>query len=154
MIKGLIDLIKTGKYPIKQGFTFMAKLPEGSDRNHYCIIINKKVTKHTTIFYFFMTSQGEKVKLRMRNDKKAFVSLNSTDYKPLTKPTFIQCDKGHIFSLDYSTLINGLESGNYTKEENVDSSIITKILSAVNLSKTYTFEEKKNFPDNYDPWDE
>ena len=61
MIRGLINLITSGRFPIKRGFTFKAFLPDGSSKQHYCIIINKKVTKNTTVYYFYMTSQKEKV---------------------------------------------------------------------------------------------
>jgi hypothetical protein len=143
MIRGLSNLITSGRFPIKRGFTFKALLPDGSSKQHYCIIINKKVTKNTTVYYFYMTSQKEKVIRIMRYDKGALVSINNRDYSILTKETFIQCDKRHLRTIEYDTLIEGLSSGLFQKVDDVSNSIIDKILSAINSSKTYSEEDKK-----------
>ena len=90
-----------------------------------------------------MTSQKEKVIKIMRYDKNALVSINNGDYSILTKDTFIQCDKSHLRTIEYDTLIEGLSSGLFQKVDDVSDSITDKILSSINSSRTYSEEDKK-----------
>ena len=141
MIRGLDVFFTNGKYPINRGFTFKAYLPNKSDKEHYCIIINQKVIKNKNIYYFYMTSQKNTLQI-MKYDKKALISINKNDYSPLTKQTYIQCDKSHLHTIEYKTFIAGFASGSFQKVDNVDKHIIEKILKAINDSKTYLYEEK------------
>ena len=143
MIKEIINLIKSGKIKISRGFTFFAQLPDGSDTPHICIVFNKKVIKKTTVIYFYMTSQKEKVLKISKYDLKSVVFLNSNDYKSLKKETFIQCDRKHLCHIEYEQFIRLLESDNFKKVDDVDNKIIAKIKNAINNSKTYSYEDKK-----------
>lgn len=133
-----------------RGTVFEAILPEGSEYAHLCIVVTKKVTPGKDIFYFYMTSQEEKVKIRYRNDPYGYILLadsESAKYHNNIKHTFIQCGKKHLNMISFEDFIRKLTTGEIRLKDHLSQSYIEVMEKAVRKSKTYSPAELKKILD-------
>lgn len=130
---------------IETGKVFKAKLPLGSDKEHFIIIVVVSEDRNYC-GYFYVTSKVANAKRIGSNDPESILILNSTDWPILTLESCIQCNKKHLYQTSKSDLIRLCREGNLKIiSEQVPSNIKEKILEASNKSKTFTSKDIKNF---------
>ena len=131
---------------LPRGSAFKAKLPPGSDKEHICVILNKKVRPKTIIHYVYITSQKDSVYKRLKHDPNAIVVINPSEYKEeISRTSYVQCSKAYVGTMTYSEFISNYTNGNYdfsTKNPSVD--VINKITYAISCSRTFSFKEIRN----------
>ena len=127
--------------PPDRGFTFRGMFPDGSPKEHICIVINRRCSSTNLVYYVYMTSRGTRDRLLMENDPAALAELEEhehCDYFDEPKDTSIKCDLAHLNEITYDQLVTMLESGSARAVKRVPESVLDKIDRAIRSSKSYT----------------
>jgi len=86
-----------------RGYVFRGQYPPGSPYHHLCVIVNQTIIDGSTIFYVVMTSEVDKLKRIMKNDKLALAELDKSEYDEYKdhfkalKPTCVRCDLKSLY---------------------------------------------------------
>lgn len=131
--------------PIETGKVFKTKLPAGSEKSHFIIIVIVSGDGNCCS-YFYIASKVENAKRVAKNDPESILILNSTDWPILTIESCIQCNKKHLCQTSKSELIKLCKEENFEIiAEQVPQNIKEKILKVSANSKTFTDKDVKDF---------
>lgn len=145
-IPNLAELIRQGKMHITRGFAFRGRLPVLSDKDHICIVLNKKANPGQDILCVYFTSQRIKAAQRMRNDPAALVTVQPNEYEAITMTSFLQCSRAFIQQVRFDDFLTKIELGDYDcSVQRPNQALLNRILQAIADSRTYSTQDLKTF---------
>jgi len=125
--------------PIEKWYAFKTKLPPNQDNRHRVVIIHKDLA---VLNYFCVTSQVEKAIIRAKHDTGSIAELKPSDWDVLTKPSCIECNKGHLYKINETDFKQMYKRGEVDYLGKVPETVKNAIIQAVCASETFTEDEK------------
>ena len=131
---------------IARGFAFRAYLPQGSEAEHICILLNSKIDETTEdIYAVFITSQTEKAKIRLKLDPAALVMIDKQDsYSEINRACCIQCASAFLIRLSFDEFCMCVKSNKYDCHiGNPPGALIDRIVGAITDSVSFSTAETR-----------
>jgi hypothetical protein len=128
--------------PIKKWCAFKAMLPPCSEVAHRVIVVYKQ---ETTMKYFYVTSQVEKIRKISKHDIGSVVSLSVSEWDVLTKDSCIQCDEAHLYELSEGDFKNVCESSEFEWIGEIPEKVKRAIIHAICASESFTEADKRAY---------
>lgn len=137
---------------LKTGYAFRASLPEGSPKQHVCVLVNL-LDSGNHYGYLIFTSQVVAVELLTRNKDPhsvAYFGAEDVGWAFIEcRPCCIRCDLANIHIIKKTSLITNLQSGEFEHVAiRTPSTIMSRIIEAVKGTKTLTNKEKNMIVEN------
>lgn len=129
-----VELLNIEKWKV-----FKGTVPD-VDGVHRIIIVHKCNEK---IYFFTVTSQVEKAKLRSKNDPSSLVEILPEEWEEvITKPSCVECARRNLKEITDATLKTIYQQSDFKVLGSLPDNIKQKIIAAICYSVSFTDAEK------------
>jgi hypothetical protein len=141
------DIIGNKAIKIERWQAFYAMLPDGSPKEHYCIIAD--IPDESEYLYVYITSQENSVRAALSSDPGAVVELEINEVAVLNpynpKKSFIKCDRANLRRLRRDVMQEKISKSEWQLLSVTPDVIRNKICKAILNSRTHSKAFKERF---------